>query len=876
MGKNAVESMKKRLVLNAILALAIVFFGVVGMILLRGYVVNLNESNYRLLVQNYANQEQLRLDSFASLVVLATNFVEDLQAGGTSDADIQEATTSFLDGTDGEYGGFMLEAYGVLNGTFLSGYESKSSLTIGQLMETEWYQGAIRANGRVYIYGLHSNGETGERGISISKAIPETGDVLALDVFFGSHSTMDDSANLPEGSSYYLCDETGSIIFMSTPEEVDLSDAQRCITNIINNAPAGSSSFEQDDVTTAVSTNRDVFGKRTSRGWYVIITVPQVLMQREMMPFFFAFGLFLAIWFTVLGVLFWRDFNHEKRRQKLIIERDFVSHDRDVIEKTTESTLAAYRELLYVDVLNDRMQVVYSQDGGYRRSAIYSSALENYATNVHSEDNLSHSLGKLTLRGLKENLSDKDFIEVQVRTLQGKEYETFAISATAIEREHGRLVSVALAIRSIENIIREEEKRRALLETAAKQAEAANRAKSEFLSRMSHDMRTPMNAIQGMTALALMNIDDRERVKDALEKIGTSSRHLLRLINSVLDMTKIESGHMVLEAVGFRITVLMKEIFNVFEMTAEEKGISLTTNTDGVEHNRVIGDMDRLRELLVNIVGNAIKFTPEGGSVSISVEETGETVSDLERYVFVVEDTGIGMSPEFVERIFEPFAREEGEEAAKIEGTGLGMAIALNIAQLMGGDISVSSERGKGSKFVITVYLELPDYGEVLDVEGVVELDGDSETRSDDFGVLNVNAFRESSHQGKRALVVDDVEINRMIAVELLKNVEIEADSADNGKAALDNLLAEEPGRYDIVFMDVQMPIMDGYEAAKAIRAAAKDGRPDLAEIPIVAMTANAFVEDVHRAVDAGMNAHVSKPIDLQELADVLEEYLGD
>jgi CheY-like chemotaxis protein len=492
-----------------------------------------------------------------------------------------------------------------------------------------------------------------------------------------------------------------------------------------------------------------------------------------------------------------------------------------------------------------------------------------------------------------------------------------------------------------------------------------------------------------MTAIAAMHVNEPERVMDALNKISISGKHLLGLINSVLDMSKIESGKINLCENEFDLADAIDNLITLVHTQIEAKGLDLKVNVAHVEHEHVIGDDQRLQQILLNILGNAIKFTPQGGSITLDIRELPSHIADRGCYEFVFTDTGIGMEKDFVERIFEPFARAADSRTSRIEGTGLGMSIAVNVARMMGGDIQVESELGHGSKFTVTVYLKLNEVTpeqlqqlvslpvlvvddekaacesacEVLlslDMQAEYALSGAEAVnrvtvahhQQKDFAVVildwkmpgmdgvetarriraqvgpevpiiilsaydwteieqeatqaGVNAFIEKplfksrlihvlsrvlgladnistnaahldsyvqqNYGGHRVLVVEDNELNIEVAGELLEMIGLEVDYAYNGQEAVDRLQEMPTGYYDLVFMDIQMPIMNGYEATQVIRNLERE---DLRSIPIVAMTADAFAEDAQHALDAGMNAHLPKPVSIPQLEKIIAQFLG-
>ena len=393
------------------------------------------------------------------------------------------------------------------------------------------------------------------------------------------------------------------------------------------------------------------------------------------------------------------------------------------------------------------------------------------------------------------------------------------------------------------------EQKNVALQLAVQRETKANLAKREFLFNMSHDIRTPMNAIIGFTALAQTHIDDRGQVEDYLKKISVSSQHLLSLINDVLDMSRIESGKVTLEAKPVHLPELVHELRDIIQAVVSEKDLSLTLDTVGVENEDVIADPLRLEQILINVLANAVKFTPDGGQISLWIVQKDTAPAGYADFEFHIKDNGIGMSEEFQKHIFEQFARERTSTVSKIQGTGLGMAITKSLVDMMGGRITVKSEQGKGSEFTISLRFPI----------------GEAKTEQ------TPPAAKASAFTGKKLLVVEDNELNLEIASTLLKEAGFEVDTAENGKIAVEKVEAASADRYDLILMDIQMPEMDGYEATRRIRAL-----PDAkkAALPIVAMTANAFEDDRKNALHAGMNGHIAKPLDIPKLFQVLSELL--
>ena len=416
------------------------------------------------------------------------------------------------------------------------------------------------------------------------------------------------------------------------------------------------------------------------------------------------------------------------------------------------------------------------------------------------------------------------------------ETRLFMDSFYAGELDGGRKALLVVSDRT------EEVRAQQALEEAVQAANVANMAKSEFLSDMSHDIRTPMNAIIGLINLLEKNVDDRERFDRHLRDLKLSSEHLLELINNVLDMSRIESGKTELDLEEFNIRTLLEEVNSVYRTQAALKGLQVEEEI-AVPEKRYEGDPVRVKKVLLNLLSNAVKYTPEGGRVHLSSRSLGIAANGYETLEFKIEDNGYGMSKEFVDIIFQPFSREKNTTVSGIGGTGLGMAIVKNLVELMNGNVYVESEPGKGSTFMVQIPFKPVS-------ETVTPL------------VMEKGA-EDVSLDGLRILVVEDYELNAEILMELLSMEGVQCDYAENGKVAVECFEASHEDTYDMILMDVKMPVMDGYEAAAAIRAGS---HPNAKTIPIVALTANAFKEDIQRALDAGMDEHIAKPVRVDKI----------
>ena len=393
-----------------------------------------------------------------------------------------------------------------------------------------------------------------------------------------------------------------------------------------------------------------------------------------------------------------------------------------------------------------------------------------------------------------------------------------------------------------------DEKYKAELLIAAKKAEAANEAKTEFLQRMSHDIRTPINGIRGLVNMADHYADDMEKQTEYRTKVKEASNLLLELVNDVLDMSKLESGEIVLEEIPFNLSSISREVFVVIEQMAAEQNIRVAWEKKEITHRDFIGSPGYVKRVMMNILSNAVKYNKENGQIYVSCVEIPSEQPEMTTMEFVCRDTGIGMAEEFQKRIFEPFAQEHTGSRAKFAGTGLGMAISKKLVEEMGGTITFESEKGVGTTFVIRVPFK-------------IDLDADKREESKDVS--------EKSIKGMHVLLAEDNELNMEIAEFLLQNEGAEVTRAWNGQEIVELFRKSESGEFDVILMDIMMPIINGYEAAKRIRSL---DREDAKKIPIIAMTANAFTEDRIRAKEAGMDEHVAKPIDVELLIKVIHK----
>ncbi|MDV5093039.1 response regulator [Faecalibacterium duncaniae] len=683
------------------------------------------------------------------------------------------------------------------------------------------------------------------------------------------------------------------------------------------------------------------------------------------------------------AMIFLRDITESKAETA---RRMQMASDNASIDLLIKSMVRLLDRFVVCDLENDRYRFYNLQgDMIYAPTGAYHDFVEQVAAKYKTLEPLDALAALFSPENIRKNLQDEnDIYKFEYCSMDENTYKIASI--IPLEWDGTKLVKALLASMDVSQEKKAEIESHKALKEAYRAAENASRAKTEFLSNMSHDIRTPMNAIVGLTAIAGANIESQDRVVECLGKITKSSRHLLGLINEVLDMARIESGRISLAEEDFSLPELVDNLLTLTKPAIDEHHHQLEVHIEHIEHEAVCGDSLRIQQVFVNLMSNAVKYTPDGGNITLTIKEKPNGFSKLGCYEFSIEDNGIGMTPEFQKIMFEPFSRADDHRTTKVQGTGLGMAIARNIVNLMNGDIQVESAPNKGTKITVTVYLKLQENEkeqekELLDLPVLVvdddktccestvatlqeigiagewvltgkeavercaarhktgrdyfavildwkmpEIDGIATARkirervgedvtiiiltSFDFSEIEeearaagVNAFMakplfrsrltatlrqftsgkkeknarnyledfaKENYAGKRILLVEDNELNREIATEIIGMTGVTIDSAENGKIAVEKVMEAPEKWYDLIFMDIQMPIMNGYEATAAIRALAGSR----GKVPIIAMTANAFAEDVQLAKNTGMNEHIAKPLDLNKLNDVLKQWL--
>lgn len=560
-----------------------------------------------------------------------------------------------------------------------------------------------------------------------------------------------------------------------------------------------------------------------------------------------------------------RDITREKLEEEL--RRQEEQEQVDIIRTLSGMFFATYYADLVQNTFRDVTQLPDVKKILHGK-VDYLTGLKTYAENFVHPDDREEYLHVLSIENLRQKLSKKQpYVTYAYRKLP-QEPDTRPedygwIRSTAIMAQadtEGRARSIVYAAQDVTASKQKEMREQLALQAACEAADHANASKQMFLSSMSHNIRTPMNGIMGMIKIASDHTDDPAKVKDCLDKAAFSGHQLLSVLNEIMDISQIKSGSLNLRAEAFSLSDLMEEVVSSIISSVRDKGLELKIHPMQVRHEDILGDRQRLQQIFLNILGNSVKYTPSGGLIEISVieHEQGSAEHSCGSYDLIFTDNGVGMDEEFTQHIFEPFSHAYNPSVNHLDGVGLGISIAQNIARMMGGSISVKSAPGQGTQFTVTVILRLQDPSECLSDQTDPEHDED---------------VSDISFRGYKVLLVEDNELNQEIAMELIGEMGAMVECASDGRKGLQRFAEMPEGYYDLILMDIQMPVMNGFEATRAIR---KLPRSDAAKIPILALSANVTAEDIAASRESGMNGHLAKPLDIPQLIKRMDYWLNE
>ena len=826
--------------LNGLLLLFVALLLVAAIFLVRTKLLQNAQDLGMALVHSYAVEEEMNISSLETSLNLTSHSIDEVLEQGGDSAAIQNWVKEYLTKITATIGEDLVDLYAVIDGEILTVNPWDRDATY-PYQQTDWYQRAVQAGGTAVRGEAYLDAITGEKVFTISKGLAREGDVLAMDVHIQNKSMHNTAQALPDNCSYFLLDASGQLIYSSTKWDIQPSTLQSYIDYVRVGIEDGSLLAYDAFVQDLEGVSRGVYYQTMRNGWTVILTIPTMhILMGDQNTLIYILAVVALVLFLMLAYITIR----EALRSRSMKKADDTAH------MLGDSFYAIYR--------------VYLRDGSYEGIKIYED-LQGKVPKKGSYGQLIETMRPLvkpsTYRAFEESFSLEN-IQKRIRQgvedyggdyqrLFGDKYRWVNIR-TLYDQEVDPNV-VILCFRNVDEEKRREMQTTLLLQDALEAAQRSTKAKSEFFSGMSHDMRTPLNAIIGCCDLAQKSHEagNAAKAEEYLKKIYFAANQLLELINDILEMSKMEAGKQNLDLREINLEEILQKTADLFRDKILEDGKTLEVLLD-IRDTRVLGDERKLIQILNNLLSNAVKYSNKGASIRLMARQFA--VQPHSKYQIVVEDTGIGMSPEFLERLFDPYSRETTFTARATVGTGLGMSIVKSLVQQLNGEISVDSKLGEGSRFTVTIPMEPVERN----------------SRATAARPQGLGTFFDWSK--RTVLVAEDNEINLEIASALIEQLGAHVLTAKNGQEAVQAFEASAPFAIDAILMDMRMPVMDGCQAASAIRAL---NRTDASTVPIVAATANVLAEDIAQTTQAGMNDHISKPIQAALLQKTLQALIA-
>ena len=795
------------------------------------------------LAESYASEEQSHLSTLEFIMSLSARSLDELVASGASDETLRERLADIGVATSEALSDIEFIPYLALDGAVIDTAGTADGLAVGG---QDWYLKAVAANGRMVITDTYADDIRGERLLTLAMELSTPGDVLAIDVPVDRLDGLYKTFELPLETSYFLFDSSGGLLSAATDVNLDSPMTTEYVSGLYESIVAGRLEDENVTYTDVEGHQRSIFYAELDNGWLSVVTIPTQHVLRggwnaTTSVISVACGALVA--FIVVLLLIDRIRAARMRR---------VTNTLQILGNTFYAIyLVNHARGTYVTIKSapDTARLLGNRGTYDHFHDVMRGFVERRTFELFHESFSTESLHRLALEGVKE------FGGEYRRTLNG---ELHWVSIRAISNPDLRNDEIILCFRLVDEEIAQQRQTVELLESSLEAARQSANSKSAFFGSISHDMRTPVNAIVGLTGLLRESLGTPERAEHYLDLLDDAGSQLTQLIDDILDITHIESTERsVLDARPVDLVDVMERTVDLFREQARRADKNLSLHVD-VRHGRVVADARRMRQVLNNLISNALKYSLPGASVDVTLEDAAAPDASARRtrvrvFRIIVADTGVGMPEDFLPKLFEPFEREEVFAPRGATGTGLGMPIVKNLVQQMGGEIAVESALGKGTTFTLTIPFELADVTDVSK-ESHPEVPLKEETGGEDAPFAH-----------RRVLVADDNATNALIVTSLLESLGVEVEAASNGQEAVDLFTAGGAGRYDAILMDMQMPVMDGCEAARRIRALGAD-------VPIIAVTANVFAEDISQAKDAGMDGYVTKPVSLASLAQALEQ----
>lgn len=821
------------------IALLLVFFSVMslGIYLVRDKLLyNANEMGNSL-AQSYSNEEESRISVYGMLLRMCALYTDTSIDNDDPVQAMQQGLAEYTNYMSLVLGAEIIDPYAVVDGKIVAAnpWEGDEDYDYSQ---KEWYTNALAADGDIVFTDAYIDAITGKRLVTMSIKLHGDGNVLAFDILMDNFHSLKNKIELPEDSAYYLFDSSGTLIYSTGSDDVDDDLVQQYAAEMLAGVQDGLFASHTAAISGLDGQQQGIYYYEMSNGWTSIVTISlqQILYGTDNATMYLLVGIFVILLVAVI-ISILREYTENRK----------VKYISDTLQILGDTYYAIYR--------------INFEAGGYKtiKSAPdLADALGKSGTYSHLLDVLSQVVEDNTYEEFRKNFNldnIRKLVQSHIYEFGGDYQRHFQqgnkwVSIKIVYNEGLGLNEVIMCFREIDVEKKKELSQHELLEQALENAKRAASKKTMFFSNMSHDMRTPLNAIAGMTKLARQHADAPEKVCGYLDKIEKSSGQLVALVNDILDMARLEQGGgSTLNCQPIDLVQCVQETADLFREQAksDNRRYEVVLN---VQDRMVSADAFRLNQILNNLLSNAFKYSREGDSIRLELRQAARRES-RGQYQLIVEDSGVGMSDSFQERLFEPFARETVFAPTKATGTGLGMPIVKGLVQQMSGEITVQSKLGEGSRFVVSLPLQIV-------TESLVEEKPSS-----------LDALEPYTMEGRRMIVAEDNELNMEIATEFLSMLGVEVLQAWNGQEAIECFVRQDVGSVDAILMDMQMPEMDGCTACRKIRAM---DRPDAATVPIIAVTANAFAEDIAKTTEAGMNAHISKPIDFKLLSDLLQK----
>ena len=788
------------------------------------------------LVSSYSNDEDSQLSEYDRILTMAMYYLEDMDDQGVEPEAFRDWMVDFFEKSTVLLHTSSLDIYAVLDGQVVSAGGNRDPSY--DYRSQNWYQQAMAAEGKVIFTDAYANDTyDGQMVVTVAVSAAGSDNAIAFDVpvthFRADHTVQD----LPEGGAYYVLDGQGTLLYYNIPFEATEEALQSYTKNLFERINQGELDGKDNEIIGMQQLTRGLYYQYAANGWLCILTVPYTTLLQGVQDILVWYGLGLGLLLVAAFGMWLRDRKLSRKAQRatetiqVLGNMYYALYRVNAVDGTYEMTKGS-------DFVQHELQ---SQRGDYNElMKVIASSLDDWTGAEFIE---SFSL---------ENI--RSLVEQQVGDFGGEFLRQFEdeqrwISVRLLTDAKEIPNEAVLCFRDVESEKEEQQQQVRLLKGALSAAEQSERSQKQFFSVMSHDMRTPLNIIIGMTNLALQADSDMDKVRDYLNKIGAASQQLLALINDLLEISRLEQGNVSMEIKSFDLRESMETWISPFlaQSQASDKDFKLSID---IKDQIIKGDPARLGQIINNLVSNAIKFTKAGDHISVSLRQMDE--GRRNNYLFTVEDTGSGMSEEFLPKIFEPYEREVRFGAKVVMGTGLGMPIVKNLVSRMGGQITVNSTLGKGTVFSVTLPFDVGEVPQPVQPEKPSE---------------------QILLENRRILLAEDNFLNMEIATELLQMRGAAVTPAENGQLAVNAFQNAEPFFFDAILMDMQMPEMDGCQAAEAIRAL---DRPDAGVVPIVALTANAFTEDISRTAQAGMDAHLAKPINIELLCTTLTKLMSE